>query len=90
MAETEDALRVEVLGLCRLFCAQLWDEALNQARVEASSVLRRAESVYDPPPIRDSSLRIANPDVPPEAVDPKKSIPSKVLPSSSSPQKVVE
>ena len=90
MAETEDALRVEVLGLCRLFCAQLWDKALNQAKVEAFSMLRRAESVYDPLPIRASSLSIANPDVPPEATDPKKSIPSKVLPSSSSPPKVVE
>ena len=29
VAETEDALRAEVPGVCRLYCAQVWDEALN-------------------------------------------------------------
>ena len=30
----------------------MWNEALNQAGVEASSALRRAENVYYPPAIR--------------------------------------
>ena len=55
MVETEDTLRAEVPGVCRTYCALVWDEALNQAGVEASSMLRKAESVYYPPAIRPSS-----------------------------------
>ena len=51
VAETEEAHGAEVLGVCRTYCAQVWDEALNQAGVEASSKLRKAESVYYPPTI---------------------------------------
>ena len=40
VAETEDALRAEVPAVCRAYCAQTWEEALNQAGVEASSGLR--------------------------------------------------
>ena len=50
MTETEANLTVEVLGVCRLYCSQVWDEALNQAGVEASSILRKAENVYYPLP----------------------------------------
>ena len=50
VAETEDALRAEVPVVCRTYCALTWDEALNQAGVKASSMLRKAESVYYPPP----------------------------------------
>ena len=55
VVETEDALRFEVLAVCRTCCALVWDEALNQAGVEASSVLKKAKSVYYPPAIRLSS-----------------------------------
>ena len=48
MAETEDTLRVEVSRVCRTYSSQVWNEALNQVGVEASSVLRRAESMYYP------------------------------------------
>ena len=48
--EIEDALRVEVSGVCRNYCSQVWNEALNQAGVEASFILRKAESVYNPLP----------------------------------------
>ena len=48
VAETEDALRAEVLAVCRAYCAQTWEEALNQAGVEASSGLRRPESIIFP------------------------------------------
>ena len=50
VAETEEAFRAEVTGVCRNYCSQVWYEALNQAKVEASSVLRKAESVYYPLP----------------------------------------
>ena len=38
--------------MCRTYCALVWDEALNQAGVEPSSVLRKVESIYYPPAIR--------------------------------------
>ena len=41
--------------MCRTYCALVWDEALNQARVEPSSVLRKVESIYYPPTIRPQS-----------------------------------
>ncbi|XP_030925595.1 uncharacterized protein LOC115952562 [Quercus lobata] len=55
VAEIEDALRAEVPTVYRTYCALTWDEALNQDRVEASSMLRKAESVYYPPAIRPRS-----------------------------------
>ena len=48
VAETEDALRAEVPAVCRAYCAQTWEEALNQAGVEASSELRKPESIIFP------------------------------------------
>ena len=29
VTETEETLRAEVLMVCRIYCAQTWDEALN-------------------------------------------------------------
>ena len=55
MVETEEALRVEVLGVCRNYYLQVWNKVLNQAGVEASFVLRKAESVYYPLAIQASS-----------------------------------
>ena len=52
VVETEEALKAEVMGVCRTYCLQVWNEALDQAGVEASSALRRAENVYYPPAIR--------------------------------------
>ena len=48
VAETEDALRAEVPAVYRAYCAQTWEEALNQAGVEASSGLRKPESIIFP------------------------------------------
>ena len=48
VAETEDALRAEVPAVCRAYCAQTWEEALNQAGVEASSELRKPKSIIFP------------------------------------------
>ena len=41
VAETEETFKVEVPTVCRIYCAQTWDEALNRAGVEASSKLRK-------------------------------------------------
>ena len=51
MAETKEALRAEVPGVCRTYYSQTWYEALNQAGVKASSVLRKEKNVYYPPAI---------------------------------------
>ena len=48
VVETEKTLRAEVPVVCRIYCAQTWDEALNRAGVEASSELRKAENVFYP------------------------------------------
>ena len=48
VAETEDALRAEVPVVCRAYCTQTWEEALNQARIDASSELRKPENIIFP------------------------------------------
>ena len=48
VAETKDAFRAEVPTVCRAYCAQTWEEALNQAGVEALSRLRKPESIIFP------------------------------------------
>ena len=52
VAETEDALRAEVPTVCRAYCTQSWEEALNQAGIEASSKLRKPERIIFPPALR--------------------------------------
>ena len=39
--ETEENLRAQVTGVCRGYCYQVWTEALNQPKVDASSALRK-------------------------------------------------
>ena len=46
MAETEINLKAQVPGVCKLYCSQVWAEALNQAGIEALSELRKAENAY--------------------------------------------
>ena len=36
VAETKDVLRVEVPAVCRAYCTQTWEEALNQAGIDIS------------------------------------------------------
>ena len=54
MAETEENLKARVFGVCRGYCLQVWNEALNKVGVDASSTLRRAKNVYYSPAIRAS------------------------------------
>ena len=37
VAETQAALKAQVPGVCRLYCSQVWNEALKQAEVDTSS-----------------------------------------------------
>ena len=53
VAETQAALKAQVPRVCKLYYSQVWNEALKQARVEASFDLWRVENVYYPPTIRE-------------------------------------
>ena len=52
VAGTEGALRAEAPAVCRAYCAQIWEEALNPAEIDASSELRRLENIFFPPAIQ--------------------------------------
>ena len=39
VAETQAILKAQVPKVCRLYCSQVWNEALKQAGIEASSDL---------------------------------------------------
>ena len=56
VAKTKDTLRAEVPAVCWAYYAQTWEEALNQAGVDASSELRRSKNIFFPPAIRAPSL----------------------------------
>ena len=90
ITETEKALRAEVSGVCRAYCLQVWNEALNLAGVEASLALRIAENVYYPPTIRAPSSSASPDDAAPNVTSPIEEASSKDPLHSSSPQEVVE
>ena len=54
--ETKEKLRAQVTSVYRGYCLQVWNEALNQARVDAFSTLRRVDNVFYP-----LALRVAGP-----------------------------
>ena len=55
MVETQATLKAEVPRVCKLYCSQVWNEALKQGGVEASFDLWKAEHVYYPPAIRENA-----------------------------------
>ena len=87
VAETEEALRAEVLKVCKNHCLQVWNGALNQAGVEASSAIRRAESIYYLPTIHASSSASSKVDLASKVVEIGKDSPSKASLSPDSPSK---
>ena len=70
VAETEDTLRAEVPAICCTYCAQTWEETLNQAGIEASSELRKPENIIFPPALQLPSQK----EVAPLAPQPAKEI----------------
>ena len=68
----------------------MWNKALNQAGVEASSTLRRVESVWYPPAIRASGSSGSKADIATKEANTGKESPTKVLPSVNSPSKEAE
>ena len=69
VAETKTNLKAQFPGVCRLYCSQVWVEALNQAWVKASSELKRAENVYYPPVIQESAPASSEANTTPEAAE---------------------
>ena len=55
VVETEAKLTVEVTIVCRDYCAETYYEALDRVGVPVDSDLRKANKVYYPEDIRDSS-----------------------------------
>ena len=90
VVEIEEALRVEVLEVYRYYCLQVWNEALNQAGVEAPSALRKVESVYYPPAIRVSGSSGSKVDIASKEANDGKESPTKVLLSVNIPSKETE
>ena len=90
VVEIKEALKAEVLGVCRNYCLQVWNEALNEARVETSSILRKAKSVYYHPAIRASGPASSRTDIALKVAEVGMASPAKVLTSSDNPSKVAE
>ena len=100
MAETEDALKVEVPAVCRAYCAQTQEEALNRAGIDASSELRKPENIFFPLSLQVPNQKEAAPPItqPAEEVQPQNPFLSSQqekdkepeAPKSTSSDKVVE
>ena len=56
VAETQASLKAQIPGVCRLYCSQVWEEALKRAGVDASSDLWKAESIFYPPAIHEAAF----------------------------------
>ena len=70
VAETQAILKAQIPEVCRLYCSQVWEEALKRAEVNASSDLWKAENIFYPTAIREatSSSSVATGDQPEEGV----------------------
>ena len=90
VVETQATLKAQVLGVYKLYCSQVWNEALKQAGVEASSNLWKAERVYYPSAIREdapSSSEVRDAPEEAEAAGPRAAL---VITSSKEPAKESE
>ncbi|XP_030933834.1 uncharacterized protein LOC115959532 [Quercus lobata] len=70
VVETQAILKAQIPRVCRLYCSQIWEEALKRAGVNASSDLWKAENIFYPTAIREatSSSSVAMSDQPEEGV----------------------
>ena len=85
MVETEEAFRAKASEVCKFYCLKVWNEALNQAGVKASSALRRAKNVYYPLAIRALSSSSCKADTASKEADEGKESPTKNLPIANIP-----
>ena len=63
VAETEDAIRVEVSAVCRAYYTQTWEEALNRAGIDTSSKLRKPKNIIFPLALQIPNQKEAAPPV---------------------------
>ena len=59
--ETEARLTAEVTAVCREYCTETYNQALDRAGILADSDLRRMDQVYCPEDLRDSSSSFPRP-----------------------------
>ena len=52
--ETETRLTAEVTAVCREYCAETYNQALDQAGIPADSDLRKVDQVYYPEDLREN------------------------------------
>ena len=55
VADTQASLKVQIPGACRVYCSQVWEEALKRAGVDASFDLWKAENIFYPTAIREAT-----------------------------------
>ena len=55
VAETQASLKAQIPTVCRLYCSQVWEEALKRDGVDASSNLWKVESIFYPPAIHETA-----------------------------------
>ena len=96
VAETQAILKAQIPGVCRLYCSQVWEEALKRVGVNASSDLWKAENIFYPTAIREAASfsSVAISDQPKEGVTQSKNLqvggsPGKTL-KEGEPQDVTE
>ena len=100
IVETEDVVRAEVPVVCRAYCTQIWEEALNQAGIDASFELRKLENIIFPlalqipnqkeaAPLVSQLAEEAQPQHPPSSSQQEQGREQKILKDSSS-DKVTE
>ena len=90
VAETEENFRAQVTGVYRGYCLQVWNEALNQAEVDASSTLRRAENAFYPPALQVAGPSSFQAKAVPKTLEPSLVASASALPFSTIPPKEVD
>ena len=55
VADTQASLKAQIPGVCRLFCSQVWEEALKRVGVDASSDLWKVENIFYPTAICEAT-----------------------------------
>ena len=79
LVKTKKALRAEISGVCRTYCLQVWNEAINLAGmvgIKASLTFRRVENVYYPPTIQAPDFSTSQDDAEPKDLSSIQEIPA--------------
>ena len=74
--ETERRLTAEVTVVCREYCAETYNQALNRVGIPADSDLRRVDQVYYPEDLRENTIAPPSPPAALPLPPPKQSLPA--------------